>query len=80
VTIETRIQTELDRIEAEEQVSILYACEPGSRAWDFESKDSDYDVRFFYLRQLRRREIPPHWIDFYGHSQGRKWREYRVVN
>ena len=51
---EKTIQVELDRIEAEENLKILYACESGSRAWGFESKDSDYDVRFFYIR-------PPAW-------------------
>ena len=51
---EATIQAELDRIEAEENLKILYACESGSRAWGFESQDSDYDVRFFYIR-------PPAW-------------------
>jgi uncharacterized protein len=45
-----KIQSELDRIEREETVRVLYACESGSRAWGFESQDSDYDVRFFYVR------------------------------
>lgn len=39
----------LDEIEREENVSIFYACESGSRAWGFPSADSDYDVRFIYL-------------------------------
>jgi uncharacterized protein len=49
-----RIITILNRIEADEAVCILYACESGSRAWGFESKNSDFDVRFIYLR-------PPSW-------------------
>ena len=47
-----RVRDELDRIEKEECVRILYACESGSRAWGFESEDSDYDVRFIYLRPV----------------------------
>ena len=50
-TVTARIEAELSRIEGAEQVTILYACESGSRAWGFESTDSDYDVRFIYLRQ-----------------------------
>jgi len=49
----TRIEAELARIERAEGVKILYACESGSRAWGFESDDSDYDVRFIYLRPTR---------------------------
>lgn len=45
------IHVELDRIEQEEGVTIFYACESGSRAWGFESKDSDYDVRFLYAHR-----------------------------
>jgi len=45
------IKAELDRIESEETVKVLFACESGSRAWGFPSKDSDYDVRFVYCHQ-----------------------------
>ena len=41
----------LEKIECEREVRMLYACESGSRAWGFESKDSDYDVRFVYVRE-----------------------------
>jgi len=34
---EKTIQVELDRIEAEENLKILYACESGSRARGFET-------------------------------------------
>ncbi len=43
-----KIQTELEAIEAHYKVKVVYACESGSRAWGFPSRDSDYDVRFIY--------------------------------
>lgn len=45
-----KIIQELKKIEASENIRILYAVESGSRAWGFPSKDSDYDVRFIYTR------------------------------
>jgi predicted nucleotidyltransferase len=41
----------LNQIEEDFNVKILYACESGSRAWQFPSKDSDYDVRFIYVHR-----------------------------
>lgn len=46
------IQTQLRRIEEEENIKILLAVESGSRAWGFASPDSDYDVRFIYIRRM----------------------------
>jgi len=46
------IKKKLDEIERRENVKIIYACESGSRAWGFASKDSDYDVRFVYIRPV----------------------------
>ncbi|GAB7533385.1 nucleotidyltransferase domain-containing protein [Pseudomonas sp. 3A(2025)] len=46
-----RVLQELQRIEREHNVTVLYACESGSRAWGFASTDSDYDVRFVYVEK-----------------------------
>ena len=40
------------KIEKDFNVKILYAVESGSRAWEFPSKDSDYDVRFIYVHKV----------------------------
>lgn len=47
-----KIQEQLRRIEEAENIKILFAVESGSRAWGFASPDSDYDVRFIYIRRL----------------------------
>lgn len=46
-----RVLEELQRVELERNVKVLYACESGSRAWGFASTDSDYDVRFVYVEK-----------------------------
>lgn len=49
MNVKEQITAELESLALEESVYIMYACESGSRAWGFESVDSDYDVRFIYL-------------------------------
>ena len=46
------VREKLREIEAAKGVEILYAAEAGSRAWEIESPESDYDIRFIY-RQPR---------------------------
>jgi hypothetical protein len=42
----------LREIERQQNCRILLAVESGSRAWGFASPDSDYDVRFIYVRPV----------------------------
>lgn len=45
------ILEKIAEIEKKEDVKILHCVESGSRAWGFASPDSDYDVRFVYVRK-----------------------------
>jgi len=50
-TMREQILEQLDLIETEHDVTIVFAIESGSRAWGFPSVDSDYDVRFVYTHK-----------------------------
>ena len=49
--IVVQIKNKLAEIEHDENVKVIMAVESGSRAWGFASPDSDYDVRFIYVRR-----------------------------
>ena len=49
--IHSLIQSELTKLEQQYDIKILYAVESGSRAWGFESTNSDYDVRYIYIHK-----------------------------
>lgn len=49
-TVKDLVLMKIREIEEKEHVKVLYAVESGSRAWGFASPDSDYDVRFIYVR------------------------------
>lgn len=50
MSVRENILNKLSETEKAENVKILHAIESGSRAWGFASPDSDYDVRFIYVR------------------------------
>jgi uncharacterized protein len=47
------VRQKLNGIEEGYDLKILYACESGSRAWGFPSRNSDYDVRFIYIKPVK---------------------------
>lgn len=59
--------------EAEHGVKVLYAIESGSRAWGFESPNSDYDVRFIYAH-------PKEWYLAVDLEDKRDVIEYPIVD
>lgn len=79
ITIDTAIPSDIRRdidarlkaIEVEQDVRLLMAVESGSRAWGFPSPDSDYDVRFIYLR-------PRNW--YLSLAPGRDVIERKIVD
>jgi uncharacterized protein len=70
---EKEILKRLAAAEKEHDVRIVYACESGSRAWGFASPDSDYDVRFIYVR-------PEQWYLSFDIERRRDVIEYPIVD
>ena len=61
------ISEKLKEIEQKEHVKVLYAAESGSRSWKVSAPDSDYDVRFIYIRNPQdylRLDKEPDVLDF----------------
>lgn len=48
--VEELVLLRIKEMEEKENIRVLHAVESGSRAWGFASPDSDYDVRFIYVR------------------------------
>ena len=71
--IKEEILRRLKATEKEHNVRILLAVESGSRAWGFESPNSDYDVRFIYAH-------PKDWYIDVNLEDKRDVIEYPVVD
>lgn len=52
-SVRSQIERKIAQIEHDFKVDVILAVESGSRAWGFESPDSDYDVRFIYRHELK---------------------------
>ena len=63
------IRRELEAVEQAKGVRVLLSVESGSRSWGMASEDSDYDVRFVYVRPLR---------DYLRLDKGRDTIEWRL--
>jgi predicted nucleotidyltransferase len=71
--IKNEILIRLKNVEIEHDVKILYAVESGSRAWGFESPNSDYDVRFIYVH-------PKEWYLDINIENKRDVIEYEIID
>jgi len=71
--VRTEIMRRMHAAEAEHGVRILLAVESGSRAWGFESPNSDYDARFIYAH-------PRDWYLSVSLEEQRDVIEYPIVD
>jgi uncharacterized protein len=72
-TVSAEILRRVRAAEEEHGVRALLAVESGSRAWGFESPDSDYDARFIYAHS-------PSWYLSVGLEEQRDVIEYPIVD
>ncbi len=86
-----QIIKELHNLEQKHDIKVLYAVESGSRAWGFESTDSDWDIRYIYIHRLdwylkidekkdSQEEILPNDIDLAGWELKKALRLFRKSN
>ncbi len=72
-TVEIEILRRIRAAEEQHGVRVLLAVESGSRAWGFESPNSDFDARFIYAH-------PQDWYLSVGLEEQRDVIEYPIVD
>ncbi|MCU7834934.1 MAG: nucleotidyltransferase domain-containing protein [gamma proteobacterium symbiont of Taylorina sp.] len=72
-SVKKEILKRIRNAEIEHNVKVLYAIESGSRAWGFESPNSDYDVRFIYTH-------PKDWYVSVDLEEKRDVIEYDIID
>ena len=72
-SIKSEILRRIAHAEADHGVRVLLAVESGSRAWGFESPNSDFDARFIYAR-------PKDWYLSIGLEEQRDVIEYPILD
>jgi len=43
-----KVKSILEDLEKKHSIKIIYACDAGSRAWNLDSEESDFDIRFIF--------------------------------
>lgn len=71
--VRAEILERIRRAESEHDVRVLLAVESGSRAWGFESPNSDFDARFIYANR-------PDWYISVSLEEQRDVIEYPIVD
>ncbi len=72
-SVRKEILNRIRNAEIEHHVKVIYAIESGSRAWGFESPNSDYDVRFIYTH-------PKDWYISVDLEEKRDVIEYDIID
>lgn len=82
ITTMEEIHKILKNLADENDIIILFAVEAGSRAWGFESVDSDYDIRFVYKARDNQKYIslvePKETIDGFSDDRIYDWQGWDI--
>lgn len=77
-----KVKEILKQLETKHNVDILFAVEAGSRAWGFESPDSDFDIRFVFKQKDYRKYLglnePTETIDGFSEDRLYDWQGWDI--